>query len=242
MCLCACAGREGSRGARPNFQTAFLAPSPSPQVGRIIGKAGVTIRELEGRTGVRVQVDHKAESELKPVHLIGNASGVEVCKGLVNDVLNSETGSLPSGGVESTRQVQCPPGIVGRIIGRGGETIRSLQSGSGAHILVDQVGCVVFVCVCVCVCVCVHACACACMRVCGVLDRTRACVYVSVCVYACVHICECKCARICVHACFYGCHDCFSLYLLIFPAKLPSSAEPPEQSRSASARECQVQN
>lgn len=35
-------------------------------------------------------------------------------------------------------KVPCPAGIVGRIIGRGGETIRSLQQGSGAHILVDQ--------------------------------------------------------------------------------------------------------
>jgi len=109
------------------------------QVGRIIGKAGVTIKELEGRTGVRVQVDHKAGTDLKPVHLIGSASAVEACKGLVQEVLVSETGSLPAGG-ESVRKVPCPPGIVGRIIGRGGETIRSLQSGSGAHIMVDQVG------------------------------------------------------------------------------------------------------
>lgn len=36
-------------------------------------------------------------------------------------------------------QVDCPPGIVGRIIGRGGETIRGLQQASGAHIVVNQV-------------------------------------------------------------------------------------------------------
>ncbi len=34
--------------------------------------------------------------------------------------------------------IPCPQTIVGRIIGRGGETIRSLQAASGAHILVDQ--------------------------------------------------------------------------------------------------------
>ncbi len=32
----------------------------------------------------------------------------------------------------------CPAMLVGRIIGRSGETIRSLQQGSGAYILVDQ--------------------------------------------------------------------------------------------------------
>lgn len=44
--------------------------------------------------------------------------------------------SAQEGEVED--KVPCPAGIVGRIIGRGGETIRSLQQGSGAHILVDQ--------------------------------------------------------------------------------------------------------
>lgn len=39
---------------------------------------------------------------------------------------------------EVEEKVPCPAGIVGRIIGRGGETIRSLQQGSNAHILVDQ--------------------------------------------------------------------------------------------------------
>jgi far upstream element-binding protein len=39
---------------------------------------------------------------------------------------------------EVEERVSCPSTLVGRIIGRGGETIRSLQGGSGAHILVDQ--------------------------------------------------------------------------------------------------------
>ena len=40
---------------------------------------------------------------------------------------------------EVTEAVPCPPGIVGRIIGRGGETIRGLQQASQAHIVVNQV-------------------------------------------------------------------------------------------------------
>ena len=39
---------------------------------------------------------------------------------------------------EVTQVVECPPGIVGRVIGRGGETIRALQQASQAHIVVDQ--------------------------------------------------------------------------------------------------------
>jgi far upstream element-binding protein len=63
---------------------------------------------------------------------------VDCCKALLAQVLEGEgPGALLA---DINRQVLCPPGIVGRIIGRGGETIRSLQSGSGAHIQVDQVG------------------------------------------------------------------------------------------------------
>ena len=39
---------------------------------------------------------------------------------------------------EVTQVVECPPGIVGRVIGSGGETIRALQQASQAHIVVDQ--------------------------------------------------------------------------------------------------------
>ena len=38
----------------------------------------------------------------------------------------------------STETLECPPGFVGRVIGKGGETIKGLQAQSGAHITVDQ--------------------------------------------------------------------------------------------------------
>ena len=37
-----------------------------------------------------------------------------------------------------TATVSCPPGLVGRVIGKGGETIKGLQAQSGAHIAIDQ--------------------------------------------------------------------------------------------------------
>ena len=39
---------------------------------------------------------------------------------------------------EVSQTITCPQQLVGRIIGRGGETIRSLQTASGAHIMVNQ--------------------------------------------------------------------------------------------------------
>lgn len=93
-----------------------------------------------------MQVDHKADGTDKPVQITGSASAVDHCKSMVFTLLDSNTNSLSTalgeGGGESERTLECPAGIVGRIIGRGGETIRSLQSGSGAHITIDQVGCI----------------------------------------------------------------------------------------------------
>lgn len=44
---------------------------------------------------------------------------VKVCKKLVETTVSDE----PQAG-DQNRSIDCPPGIVGRIIGRGGETIR----------------------------------------------------------------------------------------------------------------------
>lgn len=54
----------------------------------------------------------------------------------INGLISEASG--PSAG-DMSETVECPPGIVGRIIGRGGETIRGLQQASGAHIVVNQV-------------------------------------------------------------------------------------------------------
>lgn len=93
-------------------------------------------------TTYTLQIDHKDPSDYKPVHLIGSEQAVDACKALVAEVMENEhchIGGPANMGGETSRMISCPPGIVGRVIGRGGETIRSLQSGSGAHILVDQV-------------------------------------------------------------------------------------------------------
>lgn len=37
-----------------------------------------------------------------------------------------------------TQEVDCPPMMVGRLIGKGGETIKSLESQNGAKIQIDQ--------------------------------------------------------------------------------------------------------
>jgi far upstream element-binding protein len=108
---------------------------PAPMVGKLIGKGGETIKQLQFSTGTKVQIDHQTPGDMKKVSIQGNsAEAVEAAKKQVEQIVSTDEGG--AGGVQES--VECPQGIVGRIIGRGGETIRSLQQASQAHIVVDQ--------------------------------------------------------------------------------------------------------
>uniref|UniRef100_A0A7S2QUF9 WW domain-containing protein n=2 Tax=Chlamydomonas chlamydogama TaxID=225041 RepID=A0A7S2QUF9_9CHLO len=108
---------------------------PNEKVGKLIGRAGATIKDLQARGMSRIKIDHNASGDHKPVSVTGTRENVDRTKQLIHEALESE--AAPAQG-DVTRSVSCPAGIVGRIIGRGGETIRSLQTASGAHIMVNQ--------------------------------------------------------------------------------------------------------
>ena len=92
-------------------------------VGKLIGKGGETIKHLQNSTGTRVQIDHQLPGEFKKVTISGSsAEAVTACKQQVEQIVSDE----PSAG-DQHRSIDCPQGIVGRIIGRGGETIRYSQ-------------------------------------------------------------------------------------------------------------------
>ena len=103
---------------------------PSAMVGKLIGKGGETIRNLQLSTDTRIQVDHAAEGPTKRITISGyDPDQVERARGEIMKLEAQE---------ENQKVVDCPPNVVGRIIGRGGETIRALQSASEAHITVNQ--------------------------------------------------------------------------------------------------------
>jgi len=110
---------------------------PAVLIGRLIGKQGETIKSLQGETNTKLQVDHKGQGNMKKVVITGpDMDSISKAKDLINRVLDSDSGGIIPG--EITEMVDCPQGIVGRVIGRHGETIRSLQAASGAKIVVEQ--------------------------------------------------------------------------------------------------------
>lgn len=110
---------------------------PAAMVGKLIGKSGETIKALQFTTHTKVQIDHQGGGDLKKVSIMSSSKdAIVAAKAQIDKIVNSDE-PVPGIG-EVSKQVECPPGIVGRIIGRGGETIRALQQASMAHIVVDQ--------------------------------------------------------------------------------------------------------
>jgi len=108
-------------------------PCPPTMVGRVIGKGGETIKALEAQNGARIQIDQ----ETKQITITGSVSAVASTVRAVTELLDApaETQTIAP---EASDAIDCPPGLVGRIIGRGGETIKGLQAASMATISIDQ--------------------------------------------------------------------------------------------------------
>ncbi|KAE8681266.1 tubulin-specific chaperone E [Hibiscus syriacus] len=123
---------------------------PNAKVGVLIGKAGDTIRYLQYNSGAKIQIMRDADADrdapTRPVEIIGTLSSINEAEKLINAVIaEADAGGSPSlvarglGATQTTGavdqiEIQVPNEKVGLIIGRGGETIKGLQTRSGARI------------------------------------------------------------------------------------------------------------
>ncbi|XVF37300.1 hypothetical protein REPUB_Repub19eG0134300 [Reevesia pubescens] len=123
---------------------------PNAKVGVLIGKAGDTIRFLQYNSGAKIQIMRDADADrdapTRPVEIIGTLSSIIKAEKLINAVIaEADAGGSPSlvarglttaqaAGAADQIEIQVPNEKVGFIIGRGGETIKGLQTRSGARI------------------------------------------------------------------------------------------------------------
>jgi rRNA processing protein Krr1/Pno1 len=110
-------------------------------VGRIIGKAGGTIRGLQQTTGANISIDQNVlEGYPCKVTISGNPEAVASAKAQVLQLISGEGVSgpmgAPAGGAEVVLTIQQQH--VGKIIGKGGETIKGMQTQTGCRIHIDQ--------------------------------------------------------------------------------------------------------
>ena len=135
---------------------------PDRTVGLIIGRGGETIRDLQERSGCHINIvgESKSVNGLRPVNLIGPHQAAAQAKELILEIVDSDTrngnnpdGNKPSrppkndgyghdnaqsGGDKINDSIYVPSEAVGMIIGKGGETIREMQSTTGCKINVSQ--------------------------------------------------------------------------------------------------------
>ncbi|KAF5726171.1 KH domain-containing protein isoform 1 [Tripterygium wilfordii] len=121
---------------------------PSGRVGVVIGKAGDTIKYLQLQSGAKIQVtrdmDADPNSLSRTVDLMGTPEQIAKAEQLINDVLaEADAGGSgiisrrPSGQSGSEHFVmKVPNNKVGLVIGKGGDTIKGMQTRTGARIQV----------------------------------------------------------------------------------------------------------
>ena len=116
---------------------------PATMVGRVIGKGGETIKGMMAQSGAHIAMNQALEGDVKKVVITGAAQCVAVAEALVSRLLSHPPGlavidTAILGPGQESRIVECPKNMVGRVIGKGGETIKGLQAHSGARVQVDQ--------------------------------------------------------------------------------------------------------
>ncbi|KAF2257056.1 hypothetical protein BU26DRAFT_413213 [Trematosphaeria pertusa] len=135
---------------------------PDRTVGLIIGRGGETIRDLQERSGCHVNIvgENKSVNGLRPVNLIGSPTAAARAKELIMEIVDSDTRAAGEGAPPAIQQQQhsrrenfdpysagpnkindsimVPSDAVGMIIGKGGETIKDMQSTTGCKINVSQ--------------------------------------------------------------------------------------------------------
>lgn len=126
---------------RANAVTTRVIDCPASMVGRIIGRGGETIKGLQASSGAHVAIDQNVpDGEPRKINISGTVSCVECASRLVENLLlgTGAAGSLLVTPGQTSKSVECPKESVGKLIGRGGETIRGIQMATGARMQIDQ--------------------------------------------------------------------------------------------------------
>lgn len=123
---------------------------PNKLVGLVIGRGGEMINKLQSESGAKIQVaadppqDVASFQNERQITITGVLENVDKAKALIDEIRNE--GKVPdrllgnSGPGEYSTEVLIPSSKVGLVIGKGGETIKSLQERAGCKMVLFQDG------------------------------------------------------------------------------------------------------
>jgi len=106
---------------------------PASATGRIIGSGGQAISDVRSQSGARIQVEKL--DELCRVQVSGTPDQIDRARRMILTLAEDGSGLQRRGEAEEVLQV--PLSMVGRVIGKGGETIQRIQKESCARIDVN---------------------------------------------------------------------------------------------------------
>ena len=138
---------------------------PPNLVGRVVGRGGGNVREVQSRSGARVQVNQQfPDGQDRQVEITGTQAAVKAAAELVHYIMENgpvlpapgmplvaggggHYGGGPGGPGVATAglapgtaavTVECPKSCIGRVIGRGGDTVSRIQRETQAKVHIDQ--------------------------------------------------------------------------------------------------------
>ncbi|NWR63501.1 TDRKH protein, partial [Bucorvus abyssinicus] len=96
----------------------------------IIGRKGATIKMLRQEMGAHIDVESKDEGDETTLLISGSPSRVCRAKAAIHQIVTEST--------PVSEQLCVPQRAIGRIIGRGGETVRGICRSSGAKVVCER--------------------------------------------------------------------------------------------------------
>jgi len=118
----------GNAGVIPGIgRKAEIYMIPSDKVGLVIGKGGSMIVKIQQLSGCQLQVDRESDPQnptRRRLFLCGTDDQLKKAKSHIDDVV---AGFRPEAPGEITKYECVPQRMIGRVIGKGGETIRRLE-------------------------------------------------------------------------------------------------------------------
>jgi len=142
------ANGRGGGGDRQGSERREEMEVPPSLMGRIIGKGGETVKQLQQDSGAKIDIRTKEQPDI--VHLSGSPDAIARAKAMIDDIIargrqdSRQDGPDPQRSAKPEEIMEVPGNQIGRIIGKGGEMIMQLQGDSGAKIdiMKDRQGCV----------------------------------------------------------------------------------------------------
>ncbi|KAK3095253.1 hypothetical protein FSP39_012233 [Pinctada imbricata] len=128
--------QEKNKNIATSRQTVIEVKVPGKAAGAIIGRQGANIKEIQKKSGARVnfQDDHQnpqSEESERTVVIRGMMENAQAAELLIREAV----ANIPK--IE-TETINVPSRAIGRIIGRGGDTVRSIYRTSKARVFVDR--------------------------------------------------------------------------------------------------------